>query len=379
MSDPTAFTHAASPAVAGSDTDLPRAAGASVAGRLTPPAELRTELPITAAVADLVARTRTDVMRIVFGSDPRLLVVMGPCSIHDAESAVAYARWLRPLQEHVADALLLVMRVYVEKPRTRTGWKGLVNDPFLDGSFRIDEGLRIARQVLLEVNELGVPAATEFVDVATPAWLGDLISWSALGARSIESQPHRQMTSGLACPVGFKNGTGGSLEVAMNAMMAAGMPQRCIGLDESGQAAAIATTGNEHTHLVLRGGGTPNHDSASVLSATRRLAERGLNQRVMVDCGHGNSSHDERGQIAVAEDVIAQVAGGSDSLLGIMLESNLLAGRQVFSAGTQPVPGLSITDACIGLSDTERMIEKLAAARRPVHAATGDTAFVRHA
>lgn len=355
-------------------------AGARVAGELPSPAVLRRELPLPNDVVAFVGNTRESVRRIISGSDPRLLVVLGPCSVHDAGAAMDYARRLKPLQESVADALLLVMRVYVEKPRTRGGWKGLVNDPHLDGSCRIDEGLRIARQLMLDVNSLGVPVATEFVEVATPAWLGDLVSWSAVGARSVESQLHRQMASGLPCPVGFKNGTRGDVGVAVNAMSVAVRPQHGIGVSDSGQLAAVETPGNANVHLVLRGGVTANHDAESVRVAQGQLAEFGLPSRVMVDCGHGNARADGRGQYAVAQDVMAQVAGGSEAIMGVMLESNLIAGCQPFVPGCPLRAGLSVTDPCMGLDDTSHAIEQLAQARREAreHAAGNAAVLARH-
>ncbi len=348
-------------------------------GELPSPAVLRRELPLPPDVASFIESTRAGVRRIISGDDPRLLVVVGPCSVHDAGSAMDYARRLKPLQESVADSLLLVMRVYVEKPRTRGGWKGLVNDPHLDGSGRMDEGLRIARQLMLDVNSLGVPVASEFVEVATPAWLGDLVSWSAVGARSVESQLHRQMASGLACPVGFKNGTRGDVSVAVNAMSVAVRPQHGLGVSDSGQVAMIETSGNASVHLVLRGGVAANHDAESVRVAQEQLVEFGLPPRVMVDCGHGNAKADGRGQLAVAQDVIAQVAGGSDAIMGVMLESNLLAGCQPFVPGCPLRAGLSVTDPCMGLDDTASVIEQLAQARREARGhAAGNAVLTGH-
>lgn len=334
------------------------------AGELVTPNALESELPRSGSVAGFVARARAAIRGIIHGHDSRLLVVVGPCSVHDTVAALEYAQWLSPLCDRYADDLQVVMRAYVEKPRTRVGWKGLVNDPFLDGSHRVSDGLRMARRMLLEINELGVPVATEFVNPSTPAWLGDLVTWSAVGARSVESQPHRVMASALECPVGFKNGTSGSVEVAMDAMHTAAARHHWMTVSGSGRVAVVESAGNRDGHLVLRGGRHSNYDAASIRDTVAALGLRRLPARLLVDCGHANGAYSTHGQAAVADDVVRMTAAGEPGVMGVMLESNLVAGRQAFGRPQELAFGQSITDACIGLEDTERILEALAQAHR---------------
>ena len=308
------------------------------------------------------------------GADARPLVIVGPCSVHDVEAALEYSARLLRVSERLADALLVVMRVYFEKPRTTVGWKGLINDPHLDGSEDIPTGLTIARSLLLEIAELGMPAATEFLDPIAPQYTGDLVSWAAIGARTTESQTHREMASGLSMPVGFKNGTDGGLDVAINAMQAAAKPHSFLGVDSAGRVAVIRTQGNPTGHLVLRGGSRgPNYHAEHVAAAAARLDALGLPAKVLVDCSHGNCGKDVRRQAEVAEDVTAQVASGSQHVLGVMLESNLNAGRQDLVRPADLVRGVSITDPCLDFETTERLLERLALSvtRRHTHAPSG--------
>jgi 3-deoxy-7-phosphoheptulonate synthase len=328
---------------------------------LTLPMHLLEEMPITPAVAKFVCGERSSISRILSGEDPRLLVVVGPCSIHNVQAALDYAKWLLEFRRTVGDSLLIVMRVYFEKPRTRAGWKGLINDPYLDGSFRINDGLRLARKLLMEINTLGVPTATEFVDPITPQYIGDLISWAAIGARTAESQIHRELASGLSCPVGFKNGTTGDVSVAVNAVVAAQRAQHFLGITKSGQAAVVSTSGNPDCIVILRGGMRPNYDESSIQAAAALLRAAEVCPRVMVDCSHGNCRGDYHQQMNVAEDVIRQRRAGSKNICGLMVESNLLGGRQAFVAGDSLVPGLSITDPCLSIEDTARLLSGLVA------------------
>jgi 3-deoxy-7-phosphoheptulonate synthase len=328
---------------------------------LTPPEVLIDELPSTDAVSELTYTTRASIGRILTGADPRLLVIIGPCSIHHVASALRYAQWAHAMRKRFGDSLLIVMRVYFEKPRTRYGWKGLINDPDLDGSFRIHHGLRLARRLLLDINEMGVPAATEFVDPITPQYIGDLISWAAIGARTTESQVHRELASGLSCPVGFKNNTHGDVGVAIDAIMAARRPHHFLSVTKAGTAATVATTGNQACHVILRGGKQPNYDERSVRAAAEALAAEGLEPRVMVDCSHGNCCGRHREQLAVACEVVRQLGSGSHDICGVMVESNLRAGTQR-GASTPPIPEQSITDPCLGLEDSERLLSELAQA-----------------
>ncbi|HXZ48445.1 MAG TPA: 3-deoxy-7-phosphoheptulonate synthase [Usitatibacter sp.] len=331
---------------------------------LIPPQLLLEELPVDAAALATVSNARHAVHRVLHGADDRLLAVVGPCSIHDSEAALEYARRLAAAAaRHEAD-LLVVMRVYFEKPRTTVGWKGFINDPHLDGSFAINEGLRLARKLLLEINRLGLPCGTEFLDLLSPQYISDLIAWGAIGARTTESQTHRQLASGLSCPVGFKNGTDGSVKVAVDALRAAAAPHAFMGMTKTGQAAIFETVGNEDCHVILRGGAKPNYDAASVEAAARELAAAGLAAHLMIDFSHANSSRRYERQVEVAADVGRQIAAGDERIVGVMVESHLNPGRQDLVAGQPLAYGVSITDACIGWDDTERVLDTLAAAVR---------------
>jgi len=344
---------------------------------LPPPEHLIRFFPISGTpVEKLVGDTRRHIRHIMQGKDDRLLVVMGPCSIHDPAAALEYARRLKEQRDRHADTLEIVMRVYFEKPRTTVGWKGLINDPYLDESFRIDEGLRIARQLLLEINRLGMPAGSEFLDVISPQYIGDLIAWGAIGARTTESQVHRELASGLSCPVGFKNGTDGNVRIAMDAIRAAQAPHHFLSVTKDGHSAIVSTTGNEDCHIILRGGRQPNYDAANVDLAAKSLAEAGIPGRIMIDCSHGNSSKDPAKQLVVGENVATQVAAGDARIIGIMVESHLKAGRQDLIPGKALIYGQSITDACVGWEDTRNLIDLLADAvrqRRAKAAANGDS------
>jgi 3-deoxy-7-phosphoheptulonate synthase len=331
---------------------------------LIAPAELRRELPLTDASAGTVLAARTAIRRILRGDDQRLLVVVGPCSIHDVAAARDYAAKLLPLRRELADRLEIVMRVYFEKPRTTTGWKGLINDPHLDGTHDMPTGLRLGRKLLLDLGAMGMPAATELLDPITPQYLADTISWTAIGARTTESQTHREMASGLSMPVGFKNGTDGSLGTATNAMLSASHAHRFLGIDRDGRVSMVATSGNPDGHLVLRGGKHgPNYGAADVAKAAEACAKLGLCSRVMVDCSHDNANKDHTRQGAVLTDLAHQIAGGSPHLAGVMIESHLVAGRQNIPGDhTKLVYGQSITDACVDFPTTEGMLRTLALA-----------------
>jgi len=331
---------------------------------LLTPAKLLGEVPITQRAAKTVYETRQAIHRVLHGADDRLLVIMGPCSIHDIKAAHEYAARLKKAKERVAGDLLVVMRVYFEKPRTTVGWKGLINDPNLDGSFRINEGLRTARRLLLDLNEMGMPAACEFLDMITPQYVADLVSWGAIGARTTESQVHRELASGLSCPVGFKNGTDGNVRIALDAIRAAHAPHHFLSVTKAGRSAIVSTTGNEDCHIILRGGKQPNHDAASVDAAARILAEAGIPARIMIDFSHGNSAKDAQKQIDVGREVAAQVAGGDGRIFGVMVESYLKAGRQDHLPGKELAYGVSITDACIGWEESHRLLDVLAEAAR---------------
>ncbi|MEB3336597.1 MAG: 3-deoxy-7-phosphoheptulonate synthase [Leptolyngbyaceae bacterium] len=328
------------------------------------PALIHRELPITDAVATLVAETRDRIRNILQGADRRLLVIVGPCSIHDVNAAYEYGQKLLKLRTELADQLEIVMRGYFEKPRTNIGWKGLVNDPHLDGSYDINTGLRLARKLLLDLAQLGLPVATELLDPIIPQYLADIISWTAIGARTTESQTHREMASGLSMPVGFKNGTDGSLHAAVNAMVAARSPHHFLGINFHGLASIVTTTGNPDSHIVLRGGkNSPNYDATSVTKAATELACHKLNQRVMIDCSHGNSEKDYTRQAIVLQDVAQQIQAGSSSIMGVMIESHLVAGNQPIPEDLSKLTyGQSITDACVNLETTAEMLRSLAAA-----------------
>src|SRR5947208_320756 len=331
---------------------------------LLPPSHILREFSITEKAAKTVYETRQAIHRILHGADDRLLAIMGPCSIHDVKAAKEYAGKLKEAKYRLSDDLLVVMRVYFEKPRTTVGWKGLINDPKLDGSFQINEGLRVGRQLLLELNEMGLPAACEFLDMITPQYVADLVSWGAIGARTTESQVHRELASGLSCPVGFKNGTDGNVRIALDAIRAAHAPHHFLSVTKAGHSAIVSTMGNEDCHIILRGGKQPNYDHASVDTAARNLAEAAIPARIMIDCSHGNSGKDPADQVKVGHDVAAQIALGDSRIFGIMVESHLKAGRQDLIPGKELVYGQSITDACIGWEDTRSLIDILAPAVR---------------
>jgi 3-deoxy-7-phosphoheptulonate synthase len=336
---------------------------------LPPPEHLIRFFPIRGtAVEALITQTRRNIHNIMAGKDDRLLVVIGPCSIHDPAAALDYARRLKDAREHFAGTLEVVMRVYFEKPRTTVGWKGLINDPYLDGSFRIDEGLRIARQLLIEINRLGLPAGSEFLDVISPQYIGDLISWGAIGARTTESQVHRELASGISAPIGFKNGTDGNIRIATDAIQAAARGHHFLSVHKNGQVAIVQTNGNRDCHVILRGGKAPNYDAQSVAAACRDLEAAKLPPTLMVDCSHANSSKQHLRQVDVARDIAAQVAGGSRSVFGVMVESHLHAGAQKFTPGKDDPGrleyGQSITDACLGWDDSMKVLQALAEAVR---------------
>ena len=334
---------------------------------LPPPEHLIRFFPIRGtAVEKLVSHTRKNIHRIMHGKDDRLLVIIGPCSIHDPAAAIDYARRLVAARTQYADTLEIVMRVYFEKPRTTVGWKGLINDPYLDESYRIDEGLRIARQLLIEINRLGMPAGSEFLDVISPQYIGDLISWGAIGARTTESQVHRELASGLSAPIGFKNGTDGNIRIATDAIQSASRPHHFLSVHKNGQVAIVTTKGNKDCHVILRGGKTPNYDAASVAAACQELQAAKLNPSLMVDCSHANSNKQHERQLDVARDVAAQIAGGSRQVFGLMIESHLCAGAQKFTPGKDDPAkleyGKSITDACLGWDDSLHALAELSAA-----------------
>ena len=331
---------------------------------LLPPDHVLREFPITEKAAETVFETRQAIHRILHGADDRLLAIMGPCSIHDVKAGKEYARKLKAAKDRLAADLLVVMRVYFEKPRTTIGWKGLINDPNLDGSFRINEGLRIARQLLLDLNEMGMPAGCEFLDMITPQYVADLVSWGAIGARTTESQVHRELASGLSCPVGFKNGTDGNVRIALDAVRAAQVPHHFLSVTKAGHSAIVSTTGNEDCHVILRGGKQPNYDGGSVDSAAKSLAEAGIPARIMIDFSHGNSAKDPQKQVDVGRSVATQIASGDERIFGVMVESHLKAGRQDLIPGKELVYGLSITDACIGWEDSHTILDALADAVR---------------
>jgi len=331
---------------------------------LLPPERVLSEFPVTEAAAQLTYDTRQAIHRILHGADDRLLVIIGPCSIHDTKAAIEYARKLKTEKDRLASDLLIVMRVYFEKPRTTVGWKGLINDPHLDGSFRINDGLRIGRKLLLELNGLGMPAGVEYLDMISPQYLADLVSWGAIGARTTESQVHRELASGLSCPVGFKNGTDGNLKIAVDAIRTSQHPHHFLSVTKAGHSAIVSTLGNEDCHMILRGGKQPNYDSANVEGACDELASAGLAQRVMIDLSHSNSQKNYLRQIDVGREVAAQVSRGDDRIMGAMIESHLKAGRQDLLPGKDLVYGQSITDACIGWGDSIPLLEELAQAVR---------------
>lgn len=331
---------------------------------LPPPEHLIRFFPIAGTpVEALISQTRERIRQVMSGQDDRLLVVVGPCSIHDPAAALEYARKLKAERERHADTLEIVMRVYFEKPRTTVGWKGLINDPYLDESYRIDEGLRIARQLLLEINRLGVPAGSEFLDVISPQYIGDLIAWGAIGARTTESQVHRELASGLSAPIGFKNGTDGNIKIATDAIQAAARPHHFLSVHKNGQVSIVETRGNPDCHVILRGGKAPNYDAASVAAACAEIEAAKLPCRLMVDASHANSSKQHQRQLLVAQSVAEQLGAGGRCIFGAMIESHLVAGAQKFSPGQDDPAALaygqSITDACLGWDDTVGALETL--------------------
>ncbi|SLM63807.1 MULTISPECIES: 3-deoxy-7-phosphoheptulonate synthase AroG [Dickeya] len=331
---------------------------------LLPPVALLEKFPATERAAQTVFNARSAIHKILKGSDDRLLVVIGPCSIHDPIAAKEYAAQLLSLREELHGDLEVVMRVYFEKPRTTVGWKGLINDPHMDNSFQINDGLRIARQLLLEINDTGLPAAGEFLDMITPQYMADLMSWGAIGARTTESQVHRELASGLSCPVGFKNGTDGTIKVAIDAINAARAPHCFLSVTKWGHSAIVNTSGNHDCHIILRGGKEPNYSAQHVQAVKVGLEKAGLPVQVMIDFSHANSSKQFKKQMDVCEDVCRQVAGGERAIMGVMVESHLVEGNQNLESGDALVYGKSVTDACIGWSDTEKLLRQLAAAVR---------------
>jgi len=329
---------------------------------VTPPAVLLEEIPVTEQAAETTYNTRQAIHNILTGDDGRLVVIAGPCSIHDVKSAKEYASRLKPLIDKYSDDLLIIMRVYFEKPRTTVGWKGLINDPKLDGSFEINQGLRLARNLLRDLNESGVPAATEYLDLITPQYVTDLISWGAIGARTTESQVHRELASGLSCPVGFKNGTDGTTKVAVDAIGAAIRPHHFLSVRKEGNSGIFSTTGNPDCHIILRGGKTPNYDTASIDRVAAELENASLSNNVMIDFSHANSNKKYELQMKVGADIANQIAAGDKRIFGVMFESHLVAGRQDIVEGQELTYGQSVTDACLGWDDSEILIAKLAQA-----------------
>jgi 3-deoxy-7-phosphoheptulonate synthase len=331
---------------------------------LSTPAELLRELPCSEAMSDTVASARRAVHRILHGEDDRLAVVIGPCSIHDAKAALEYARLLRPLRDTLGDALEILMRVYFEKPRTTIGWKGLINDPDLDGSFNINKGLRLGRRLLCDINALGLPAGVEYLDTISPQYISDLVAWGAIGARTTESQVHRELASGLSCPVGFKNGTDGNVKIAVDAVGAASHPHHFLAVTKEGQATVAATAGNPDGHVILRGGKAPNYGAEHVAAVCKLLEQAGLPPRLMIDLSHANSAKRPENQPLVAADVVAQLEAGERRIVGVMVESHLVGGRQDLVPGRPLVYGQSITDACIDWQTSVEVLERLADAVR---------------
>jgi 3-deoxy-7-phosphoheptulonate synthase len=329
------------------------------------PAALHERHPITADAAQTVAETRTAIHRILTREDDRLLVIIGPCSVHDPDAALDYARRLLAVRDRLRDQLLIVMRVYFEKPRTTVGWKGLINDPDLDESFQINKGLNLARELLLKINQMGLPAGTEFLDLISPQYVADLISWGAIGARTTESQGHRELASGLSCPVGFKNGTDGTIRIAVDAMRAAERPHVFLSLTKAGRSAIFNTRGNEDTHIILRGGKRPNYDAESVTEAVDQMTAAGLTPNLMIDFSHANSRKQHHQQVEVGEDVARQIRRGNRDIIGVMIESHLVGGRQELHQDSDGLLyGQSITDACLAWDDSEPLLDTLAEAVR---------------
>ncbi len=331
---------------------------------LTPPSHVMRDLACTTVAAETVFASRQALHRILHGMEDRVAVVIGPCSIHDPKAALEYAQRLKGLRDRLAGELEIVMRVYFEKPRTTVGWKGLINDPGLDGSFDINRGVRVAREVLLDINSLGLPAGCEYLDMITPQYIADLVSWGAIGARTTESQVHRELSSGLSCPVGFKNGTDGNVKIALDAIKAASQPHHFLSVTKGGHSAIVSTAGNEDCHIILRGGKAPNYDAVSVEAAAQEMGKAGLAPRVMIDASHANSSKKPENQTLVLQDVARQIAGGDMRIFGVMVESHLVAGRQDLVEGQPLVYGQSITDGCIDWDTSVAAMENLAEAVR---------------
>jgi len=329
-----------------------------------PPAQLHEELPITDHASETVFNARSLTQKIVHGDDDRLVVVVGPCSIHDPDAGREYASRLKPLITELKDDLHIVMRVYFEKPRSVVGWKGLINDPYLDGSFKINDGLHFARKLLLDLAEMGVPTGSEYLDLISPQYIADLISWGAIGARTTESQAHRELASGLSCPIGFKNATDGGLQIAIDACMSASKPHHFMSLTKAGHSAIFSTTGNPDCHVILRGGKKPNYDADSIQETAENIGRTGQRASFMVDCSHANSGKSHVQQEVVCRDVANQIANGEKRIMGLMLESNLVAGRQNTEEGKELIYGQSITDACMAWDNTDVLLRELADAVR---------------
>jgi 3-deoxy-7-phosphoheptulonate synthase len=340
-----------------------------------PPAQVHDEMPLNATAAQTTLQARAEIHRILTGEDDRLLVVVGPCSIHDPKAALEYARLLKAMKEETKDDLVIVMRVYFEKPRTTVGWKGLINDPDLDSSFNINKGLRAARQLLLDVNTLGMPAATEYLDLISPQYVSDLVAWGAIGARTTESQGHRELASGVSCPIGFKNSTDGTIKIAIDAIRAAMSPHHFLSMTKAGHSAIFSTTGNEDVHIILRGGnGQPNYDAANVEQVAEGMIKADLKPNIMIDFSHDNSLKQCQRQLIVGEDVGAQIANGDHRIMGVMIESHLKGGKQAVVEGQELIYGQSITDACLSWDDTAPLLRNLAMAvqkRRKINTTAG--------
>jgi 3-deoxy-7-phosphoheptulonate synthase len=327
---------------------------------LLPPVAVLEKFPATESASSTTFRSREAISNILKGDDDRLLVIIGPCSIHDPEAAIEYGKRLKVLRDELGDRLEVVMRVYFEKPRTTVGWKGLINDPYLNDTFKINDGLRMGRKLLLDLTDMGMPTASEFLDMITPQYVADLISWGAIGARTTESQVHRELASGISCPVGFKNGTDGNIKIASDAIRSASASHHFLSVTKYGHSAIIETAGNPDCHIILRGGKEPNYSADHVGAIKQELEASGLPQKVMIDFSHANSSKQYQRQMVVAEDVAGQISGGEDSIFGVMIESHLVEGRQDLVAGETLTYGQSITDACIGWDDTEKVLRQLA-------------------
>lgn len=329
---------------------------------LLPPVAVLEKFPATEMASKTTYNTRKSISNILKGQDDRLLVIIGPCSIHDPEAALEYGKRLKVLRDELGEQLEIVMRVYFEKPRTTVGWKGLINDPYLNDTFKINDGLRMGRKLLLDLTDMGMPTASEFLDMISPQYVGDLISWGAIGARTTESQVHRELASGISCPVGFKNGTDGNIKIASDAIRSASASHHFLSVTKYGHSAIIETSGNPDCHLILRGGKEPNYSAEHVATIKSQLEASGLPEKVMIDFSHANSSKQYQRQMVVAEDVCGQIAAGEQAIFGVMIESHLVEGRQDLVDGQAPTYGQSITDACIGWDDTEKVLRQLAAA-----------------